>query len=77
MGEPGFTLDVVRRVWDDKHGDRIEVGEDSDGLGLLAIRSVGQDDRVQQEITFASAVEARMVGTAILEACRENEAVTP
>jgi hypothetical protein len=39
---PKFETEVIRRVFDNAHGVFIEVGPDSEGLGLVEIRTVGK-----------------------------------
>ena len=34
----GFSHEVIHQLWDDKHGDRLEIGPDRDGLGLIELR---------------------------------------
>jgi len=45
-----FSLETMYRVWDDKTGDRVEVGPDSDGLDLLEIRSYTNDGKLEVSI---------------------------
>lgn len=33
-----FELETLYQIWDNRHGDYIEVGPDRDGLGLIELR---------------------------------------
>ncbi len=35
-----YSLEQLFEVWDDKHGDKIEIGADRDGLNLAEMRYV-------------------------------------
>lgn len=41
--ESRYTLELCRQVWDDKHGERIEVSEDADGLDLVELVQVSAE----------------------------------
>lgn len=45
-----MSLNMVMQVWNDDTGERIEVGEDRDGLGLLEIRYVSEDGKFGADI---------------------------
>jgi hypothetical protein len=32
-----YSVEIVRQIWDDEHGERVEVGPDADGLGLVSL----------------------------------------
>lgn len=49
-----ITLETVYQIWNDKTGDRIELGPDRDGLGLMEIRSYASDGKVTQCVTFTN-----------------------
>lgn len=49
MGD--YNMDCVVRVWDE-HGDRVDVCEDADALGLIEIRNVASDGKVSQRVSF-------------------------
>jgi len=46
-----YTSTIVFQVWDDESGEKIEVGEDTDGLNLVEIRSYSDDLKISQGIT--------------------------
>lgn len=52
MSETKYSLETVRQVWNDKQGDRIEVGPDTDGLDLVSIRHKDDDSKTTSEITM-------------------------
>lgn len=39
-------------IWNDKHGERIEIGEDRDGLGLTEIRQIDSQGKMLARITL-------------------------
>lgn len=47
-----FSLEMVYEIWDDAHGERIEVGEDRDGIGITEIRSRQDDGVIISRITL-------------------------
>lgn len=46
------SLEMRMQIWNDTTGERIEVGEDSDGLDLLEIRYVSEDGKAGDSIRF-------------------------
>jgi len=66
-----FSLETVREVWNNKSGERIEVGPDRDALDLIEIRYYGPDDKIISRITL-TLENAPLVAKAIL-ACAEEE----
>ena len=61
-----FTSETVIQVWDDQHGDRVEVGPDRDGLDLVEIRCCDRDGKIGDRITMAPE-RAVLVAQAILK----------
>lgn len=47
------TLEMRMQLWFDKTGDRIEVGEDGDGLSLLELRYVDSEGKILDRIICA------------------------
>lgn len=45
-----MSVNMVMQVWNDDTGERIDVGEDRDGLGLLEIRYVDETGKVRADI---------------------------
>lgn len=48
----GTSSVMVMQVWNDQTGERIEVGEDRDGLGMIEIRYVSDDGKTGADIRF-------------------------
>jgi hypothetical protein len=46
------TLEMCMRIWNDKTGDSIEIGEDRDGLDMIEIRSRTDDGKVSNAVTM-------------------------
>lgn len=72
MGD--YTLEIVRQIWHDKNGDRVEVGPDSDGLGLVEIRHRDMYSKITARITLEPDA-ASMVAAAMLACAKELKAV--
>jgi hypothetical protein len=47
-----FTLETVKRVYNDTTGDYWEIGPDADALELLEIRACTSSGDIVQRITF-------------------------
>jgi hypothetical protein len=60
------TSETVIQVWDDKHGDRVEVGPDRDGLELVEIRCYTDSGEIGDRITMTPE-RAILVAQAILK----------
>lgn len=58
----GHTLEKIMRVYNDDHGDYVEVREDSDGLQLIEIQQSENKQRVVMTIE-----QARLVCKAVEE----------
>jgi hypothetical protein len=52
MTDSNHSLEVVFQIWDDKTGERVEVGPDRDGLDLTEIRQYTDDGQCTQRITL-------------------------
>jgi len=61
-----FKLEPMCQIWDDKYGDRIEVGPDRDGIDLVEIRSYCSDGKLMATITMQPE-QAKLVSEAILK----------
>ena len=61
-----YTSEHVIQVWDDTHGDRIEVGPDRDGMQLVEIRSYNDENKAGDSITMTEE-RALLVAKAILQ----------
>ena len=65
-------IEVSRSIWNNKHGHKIVVKPDGDGLGLI--------DIIQEEtknIITLSTEEARLVAAAVLATADELDMVEP
>lgn len=40
-----YSFETVYQIWNDKTGERVEVGPDRDGLDLIELRSYSDDGR--------------------------------
>jgi len=49
-----YSLETVFEVWNDKTGERIEIGEDRDSLGLTEIRSRMDDGQIGARIVLTN-----------------------
>lgn len=53
MKNESGSLEKVMRVWDDQYGTRLEVSEDSDGLGLMEIKYIDEKGKKHDRIVFS------------------------
>lgn len=63
-----FSLEAVYQIWDDKHGSRIEVSPDKDGLDMVEVRFVDDAGQVGASIVMQpeqAALVARAIGDTI------------
>ena len=61
-----YSTETVIQVWNDKHGERVEVGPDRDGAELVEIRSYTDDDRLGCSLAMPPE-QAILVAYAILK----------
>lgn len=61
-----YEMETMREIWPDKgDGERIEVGPDRDGIGLVEIRQKQPDNSISDRITLP--VEAaRLLAKALI-----------
>ena len=64
MSEPKYSIETVIQIWNDKTGERVEVGPDRDGLDLVQIRSYADNGTLERDITFTQE-QAKLVAEAI------------
>lgn len=38
MNDKRFTMETIRRIWNDGDGDCTEIGPDADGTGMIELR---------------------------------------
>ena len=70
--EDEYSVDVIRRVYSD--GRYIEIGPDSDGLGCIEIRTVGEKN-IEYFGNIRLAVDPKFavkLGKAIMDACGDT-----
>lgn len=63
-------METIRRVYDNRDGSYIEIGPDSDGIGLVEIRVKLPDGGGTTYVTMTNPT-AQLVAKALLEACKE------
>jgi len=71
-----FTVEVVRKVFDDENGVFIEVGPDCDGLGGIEIRTVDKESKEYYgdvRLSIHSKQQAILIGQAILAAAEDMQ----
>lgn len=66
----GYSMETMREIWDDKHGDCVEVGPDRDALGMVEVRYKTDDGAIGARVAFPS-YRARLVARAML-ACADE-----
>lgn len=47
-----YSHEIVHQIWNDKTGDRIEVGEDRDGLELVEIRYIDGYNKIVESVSM-------------------------
>jgi hypothetical protein len=48
-----YSLETFQRIYNDQHGDYIQIGPDADALGLVEIRSYTRDGKLETSMVFA------------------------
>lgn len=56
-----YELEIVYQIWDNQHGERIEVGPDRDGLELTEIRYVTPDGKIGNSVTLNEAQKLLLI----------------
>jgi hypothetical protein len=67
-----YTVEHLIRVWDDARGAHIDVCEDGDALGLVEVRSVTPEGKIEARMTF-DRKQAELVATAMLDYLKHNQ----
>ena len=68
-----FELETVKEIWDNRHGDHIEVGKDRDGLDLIEIRAyTSGNTKAYTQITLEP-VQAKLVAIALMQFVEADE----
>lgn len=60
-----FTLENRFRIWDDDNGERIEVGDDPDGLGMTEVVWVSDEGKRGTPINLPTVESIEMMITAL------------
>ena len=47
-----ITIETLYKIWNDEFGDRFEVCEDADGLGMTDIRYVNDEGKIVNKISI-------------------------
>lgn len=47
-----YEIEKGYKIWDNQHGERVEIGPDGDGLNLVEIRYVNGEGTIIQRITM-------------------------
>ncbi len=68
-----YNVEVTREIWDDEHGNCVEVGPDRDGLGMVEIRYRCDDGKIGARLAFPTDL-ARLVLQAMLVCADELDA---
>ena len=61
-----FSTETVIEIWNDDNGEKVTVGPDRDGLGLLEVRSYDSAGVVDGHLTFPLE-QAELVGNALVK----------
>lgn len=56
-----FSYEVIHQLWDNSHGDRIEIGPDRDGLGQFEIRHLTEANVCDESVLFAYEQIAKII----------------
>ena len=62
-----YTMELIRKIWNDKDGYSVEIGPDSDGLDLVEVRSRDDQGKITNRFAMTPA-QALLVADAI-KAC--------
>lgn len=52
MSSTTYSLETIHQIWNDKTGERLEIGPDRDGLDLIEIREYTDDGQIGNRITM-------------------------
>jgi hypothetical protein len=75
MGD--YSMERLIEVWDDKHGNHWEVGQDRDSLGLVEIREYDENDECESgaRLTFERECAIK-IAEALFEYCKDDRNFT-
>lgn len=66
-----YSIEKRYLIWDDGSGERIEVGQDSDGLELVEIRQIAESEKVYARITM-TIEQAKLLSECLAKYLEEN-----
>jgi hypothetical protein len=72
----GHSIEVVREIWNDSTGERLDVRQDRDSLGLVELLRRGSDSKETQSLTMTTA-EAKLLLRTLPALIAELEAEHP
>lgn len=76
MASRSYTSEIVRKVYDDQHGNHIYIGPDADGLDLVEVREVDDKNVILGRFVM-NPIQAKMVGEALIAASNEKVITIP
>jgi len=72
MTMANHSVVLVTQVWDDSTGERYEIGEDGDGLGLCELRYVRDDGEIGARFTIADDALEMVANALVAEVARRK-----
>lgn len=76
MSADTYSVETVRKVYDDSCGDHIYVGPDADGLDLVELRYVDSKGVISNRISMPKTL-ALLVAEAIIAATKDEAKTVP
>lgn len=76
MSANTYSVETVRKIWDDSCGEHIYIGPDADCLDLVEIRHVNDKNVIGSRIAFPKTL-ALLVAEAIIAACKDEVKTVP
>lgn len=61
-----YSVERVYQIWDDQHGERVEVRSDRDALDLVEVRSYDSEGKCERDMTFTRE-QARLLAKVLVE----------
>ena len=76
MSADTYSVETVRKVYDDSCGDHIYIGPDADGLDLVELRYVDSKGAISSRISMPKTL-ALLVAEAIIAATKDEVKTIP
>ena len=76
MSADTYSVETVRKVYDDSCGEHIYIGPDADGLDLVELRYVDSKGVISNRISMPKAL-ALLVAEAIVAATKDEVKTVP